>query len=458
MQRSPLLQSTNSLGHAANPSGELCDPPFHSSRPRNLELLRPKPKSSVEGPVRHAAAASRAGDARSSHLPTPPHSRSAADQYKRPRSRSYEGQDGSRKQSRHPPSPAPSSAKPRRKAAPPPPPPLVSTRIEPDFRDFLLCARFRTPLISPSPHFVPPSPTHHHEVIQSPLHRPVASTSRVPYGRPSTGVDQTIVVLSSSLSPAPSPAAPASRTRIRQQKQVELDDFSPDRWEFLRGPTKDRIHLSEDEFFDSDHDDWADAADPHYHDIKDLHERSETGQRVAGDEDAFWDREFEPWGWIEERIKFKLNRGNNMLGEQGMLPDAWSLGAMRIAEERERREKERRSARQKDSDVGQAAAGARQAKESISKLASGKQNKSDARPHGATNDRDKLPFLARLQTYYDIDEPFTDDSDIENELQKEAAVGLAAVAIPLIRKERDRRKARRRAGKAEDSSNDEEEE
>lgn len=154
-----------------------------------------------------------------------------------------------------------------------------------------------------------------------------------------------------------------------------------------------------------------------------------------------------------------MNRSNNGDGEEGMLPDAWGLGAMRKAEEKERREnlerKREKKARGKQKAIGWhgkkkgSSKGRRKGKE---RGAEGLENKHLCL--GPSSSR-KSPFTSKLKKYYDVDEPFTDDSDIERDLKNEAAVGLAALALPLIQNERERRKKRRLEGRDDDDSTDE---
>lgn len=195
--------------------------------------------------------------------------------------------------------------------------------------------------------------------------------------------------------------------------------------------------------FDSDHDEWADGADPHYHDIASLPEK-------------FEDREFAPWEFIEKRVKFRMNERNEDLDESGeslgfgMLPDPWGVGAMRKAEEKERRqEAEREEKKRKEKERIEKGKGKAKEPDIADEDGQVKETREERRIR-----RRKIPFLQRLKGYYDIDQPFTDDSEIESELDNEPAVGLGALAIPLIRPERERRKRRRREGKVTEDDDD----
>jgi hypothetical protein len=303
---------------------------------------------------------------------------------------------------------------------------------------------------------------------------PVASSSRFPKRSPST---LTLANSSSSASSLPFPALPDLALTTNESH----NNFSPTDWEFLRPPLKDRSHLSEDEFYaSSDHDEWANEADPHYHDIKGFNDWSDEeeaegegeGEREAGDSDDFRARRFEPWRWIEQRLKYKMNRDNNGQGEEGMLPNGWGLGAMRKAEarerfergERKRRKAERRrenaiSAKGEDQSRGDFKGKGKEKEERVDGDEGDDQGTDEQQPELSNENprnRRQSPFIPRLKKYYDIDEPFTDDSDIERELQDQPAVGLAALGIPLIRKERDRRKQRRRDGKEDQDTTDDE--
>ncbi|GAA6013363.1 hypothetical protein JCM11491_006367 [Sporobolomyces phaffii] len=235
------------------------------------------------------------------------------------------------------------------------------------------------------------------------------------------------------------------------EAQLLRHDFSPSWWDFLRPPVKDRAHLSDCETFDSDHDEWASGADPSAHDIADL-------------ESDVVDRNWNAWDVVERRLGWRMNRDND--GGTGMLPEAWGLGAMRRVEARQAREEAARRARNDQKERVRATR--RQTRGTKSKgrkrrTRKGKE-KEDAAEEADTEEatagdtpRKKEPFLVRVQRYYDIDEPFTDDSEIERELDAEPAVGLGALARPLIRTERDRRKRRRAEGREDDDTTDDEE-
>ncbi|GAA5908083.1 uncharacterized protein JCM6883_004111 [Sporobolomyces salmoneus] len=454
MHRLPFTQTTNSLDHASNGSLNINHASTSTPRAPPANSHHPKPRLSVEPSVWDGTAGLRAGGARTSHLPTPPlHS---SDQPKWPRTDSPVEQIARKQPNRFSTPPTLSAARLKRKPPPPPPPPLITQNLQPNYQEFLLCAKFHTPLVRPSPLFSRPSSPNRSQQEDSDHSHPLASTSQqlLSNNFPSAPLRPRLSICSSAGSPPPS--SPYHNQSLFQ-KPEDLDDFSPTRWGFLREAVKDRIHLSDDEYFDSDLDEWADQADPHYHDINSLHEpaQGETGER----NDEFWEREFEPWEWIQERIKFKMGTGSNRKGGEGILPNAWGLGAMKDAEEKEMLEKEAKMERKKKirkkkakSDEG----GAKLSGKDV-KGQDGQRKEGGGLDQTESSERRKLPFLSRLPKYYDIDEPFTDDSEVEQELRNEPAVGIAALALPLIRKERDRRKRRRREGKKdEDWTSDEE--
>jgi len=202
---------------------------------------------------------------------------------------------------------------------------------------------------------------------------------------------------------------------------VDRSSFSPSNWEFLAPDVRHRTHLSDDEVLDSDHDEWAEGAEPSKHDIKSIPER-------------FEERSLNPWT-TQPAVKYWMNSR-----EMEPLPYAWDQGPMRATEERERKEAEEKARRRR-----------RKGKERVigrEKDGVGDMEIRDGGDQSESKERkEKKPFLERLKMFYDIDEPFTDDEEIEEELDAEGAIGLAALARPFIRQERDRRKRRRQKGK-----------
>ncbi|GAA5965462.1 hypothetical protein JCM3765_003290 [Sporobolomyces pararoseus] len=445
MKRLPLLQTTNSLEHASSNNF----PSTSTTRVSNAPAARSKPNNKVDAPRWDGTAGIRVGGARSCHSSITLPSQSS-EHAKRARPSSPDAQKSRKKARRqqsslnaHPLSLGQLKLKP----APPLPPPLPKN-LKPSYQDFLLCARFHTQLVKPSPVFSPPSSPVHSQLPNA----QEGSTQGPPTSNPTCSLLENTHSLSSSSSASPT-LSNLSPARSRHKQSFPSD------WEFLRPPLKDRIHLSEDEFFSSDdHDEWAEGADPHYHDIRDLHEGEEQDDQDASTRsENFWEREFEPWKWIEQRLKFKMNRRNNGDGEEGMLPDAWGLGAMRKAEEQERRESLERKREKKARGKQKAITWHRKKKESSKGSRKGKERGGEGleKKHLGQRNSLKSPFTSRLKKYYDIEEPFTDDSEIEKDLENEAAVGLAALALPLIKNERERRKRRRMEGREDDDSTDE---
>lgn len=178
---------------------------------------------------------------------------------------------------------------------------------------------------------------------------------------------------------------------------------------------------------DSDHDEWAEGAEPSKHDIKSIPER-------------FEERTLNPWT-TQPAVKYWMN--SNMMEP---LPDAWDQGPMRATEARMRKEEEEKAQRRKKKK------GKQKAREKGKERGEGGDTvmQGEGDQGELKGKKEKKPFLERLKEFYDIDEPFTDDEDIEAELDAEGAVGLAALARPFIRGERDRRKRRREKGKETD--------
>lgn len=149
------------------------------------------------------------------------------------------------------------------------------------------------------------------------------------------------------------------------------------------------------------------------------------------------ERTLNPWT-MQPAVKYWMNSN-----EMEPLPDAWDKGPMRATEERLRKEEEEKASRRKKKGKEK-----QREKEGVGDVTMNEAGVADLREGGGR--KEKKPFLERLKEFYDIDQPFTDDEDIEAELDAEGAIGLAALARPFIRPERDRRKRRRALGKETD--------
>ncbi|GAA5922730.1 uncharacterized protein JCM15063_003404 [Sporobolomyces koalae] len=317
---------------------------------------------------------------------------------------------------------------------PPPSRPPILQPQRPSYHDFVLCARFRTPLVEPA---------------SDPLSQ-YASGSRF---NTITSVSSTslagaqirhtrVASIASSTSSVPS----TSRSVRSRSRPVDS------RWSFLRPAIQDCPHLSDEETNVKDLNDnesndsetndgetsdddkkltWAEGADPHEHDIRSI-------------SPEFRLREWNSWT-LAPAPRFRANPN-----PFEPLPSAWNLDHMlrvdkmneaeKIKREQARKKRKKRERRRSKRDKG---------KQKAINDAGGQ--------NGAGAIEKRVTMLDQLRKWYDIDEPFTDEeAEIEAELDEGPVVGLAALARPFIRRTRDDRRRRRLANRDEDDTTEEE--
>ncbi|GAA6059369.1 hypothetical protein JCM10212_003267 [Sporobolomyces blumeae] len=337
------------------------------------------------------------------------------------------------------PQPPRASAPLKRKAPPVRPPPLP---LRASFDDFVLCANFRTPTVQPSSQYRTPSP-----FLAS---SPVTSTVRADLA---------------SSPPLPPPQSSSFRRRpIPRRRHPDYSDASLDEeWSFLDIAVRDRIHLADAETLNGERDDWAPGAAPKDHKIRSI-ARGPGGRLLASSP------------WVVHPFKIVALEP----GHEHSLPSAWDTTTMRKTEARLEREAEvaarRREARRREKGKAKMEGGTEDgtagirfgtsgsirstseqrqtADDGTATTANGAGEGSVANDEDGTKPKKKQDLIRRLKSLFDVDEEFSDDDELQAYMNEIPAVGFAALAKPVIRKERDRRKTRRELGLSSDDDSD----